>query len=99
MLYAMLESTNRDSKQNLGVRSGSDRKILGHRALAARIDSLDVWVWHRKSWDKTGKRIAHIAVPERWTANVCFGGNDRRTLFITASKGLYAVRIKVKGAR
>jgi hypothetical protein len=29
---------------------------------------------------------------------VSFGGADHRTLFITASKGLYAVRLRVKGA-
>jgi gluconolactonase len=49
-------------------------------------------------FDPSGKQIEHIAVPERWTANVCFGGKDRRTLFITASKGLYALRMTVKGA-
>lgn len=48
-------------------------------------------------FDKNGKRIEHIAVDERWTANVCFGGKDRHTLFITASKGLYAIRMRVKG--
>jgi len=49
-------------------------------------------------FDKSGKQIEHIAVEEPWTANVTFGGKDRRTLFITASKGLYAVRMRVKGA-
>jgi gluconolactonase len=48
-------------------------------------------------FDKGGKRIEHIAVPEGWTANVCFGGKDRQTLFITASGGLYALRMRVKG--
>ncbi len=49
-------------------------------------------------YDRNGKKIEQIAVPERWTANVCIGGADRQTLFITASKGLYAVRLRVKGA-
>ena len=50
-------------------------------------------------FDKTGRQIEHIDVPgERWTANVSFGGKDRQTLFITASKGLYGVRMRVKGA-
>lgn len=49
-------------------------------------------------FDKTGRQIENIPVPENWTANVCFGGADRQTLFITASKGLYAVRTRVKGA-
>lgn len=44
-----------------------------------------------------GTRIAHIAIEEPWTANVCFGGKDRRTLFITASKSVYTLRMKVKG--
>jgi gluconolactonase len=48
-------------------------------------------------FDKSGKQVEHIAVDERWTANVCFGGKDMRSLFITASKGLYMVRTRVKG--
>jgi len=48
-------------------------------------------------FDKTGKQIEHIAVEERWTANVCFGGADMKTLFITASKGLFGLRMRVKG--
>ena len=49
-------------------------------------------------FDKTGKQIEHIAVPEPWTANVCFGGKDKHTLFITASKSFYAVRLRTTGA-
>src|SRR5262249_49197465 len=48
-------------------------------------------------FDKTGKQVEQIAVPEPWTANVCVGGADRRTLFITASKSLYSVRLRVQG--
>lgn len=49
-------------------------------------------------FDATGKKVEQIDVPESWTANVSFGGPDHRTLFITASKGLYAVKLRVKGA-
>jgi gluconolactonase len=49
-------------------------------------------------FDKAGKKLTTIDVPELWTANVCFGGKDMQTLFITASKGLYALKMKVKGA-
>ncbi len=49
-------------------------------------------------FDKAGSKIEHIDVPQRWTANVCFGGKDRKTLFITAGKGLYGIRMRVKGA-
>ncbi len=48
-------------------------------------------------FDRSGAQIEHIDVPEPWTANVCFGGKDRSTLFITASKGLYAIRTRVRG--
>lgn len=49
-------------------------------------------------FDKTGKQIEKIAVPENWTGNICFGGKERRTLFITASKSLYGLSMRVKGA-
>jgi len=49
-------------------------------------------------FDKTGKKIEQIPIEESWTANVSFGGKDRQTLFITASKGLYSIRLLVKGA-
>jgi len=49
-------------------------------------------------FDPTGKQIGQIDVPEPWTANVSFGGRDHQTLFITASKGLYAIRLRVRGA-
>lgn len=45
-----------------------------------------------------GKEIAHIDVPEKWCANVSFGGPDHKTLFITASTGLYSIKMRVKGA-
>jgi len=44
-----------------------------------------------------GRKIEHIPVDAPWTANVCFGGKDRRTLFITAGEGLYAIRTRVAG--
>jgi len=48
-------------------------------------------------FDRSGNRILNIPVPEKWTANVCFGGKNRKTLFITASTSLYAIKTKVKG--
>ncbi len=49
-------------------------------------------------FDKNGQKIDHIDVHEPWSANVSFGGRDHRTLFITASKCLYSIRLNVKGA-
>jgi gluconolactonase len=48
-------------------------------------------------FDPAGKKIEHIDVAEPWTANVCFGGKDRQTLFITASKRFYGLQMRVKG--
>ena len=48
-------------------------------------------------FDPSGKQIEHIPVDARWTANVCFGGPDAHTLFITASQGLYSIRTRTKG--
>jgi len=48
-------------------------------------------------FDKTGKNLGNIEVPESWTANVCFGGKNRKILYITASKGLYRIHTRNKG--
>jgi gluconolactonase len=50
-------------------------------------------------FDKTGRQIDHIDVPEPWTGNVTFGGKDRKLLFITASKSVYGISTRVAGAR
>jgi gluconolactonase len=44
-----------------------------------------------------GKQVAHIDIPEPWTANICFGGKGKRLLFITASTAIYGVRTRVHG--
>ena len=48
-------------------------------------------------FDKNGQQIEWIEIPEGWTANVAFGGANRKSLFITSSKGLYRLRMQVKG--
>ncbi len=48
-------------------------------------------------YNPTGKKIAHIPIPEKWTANLCFGGKDKNVLFITASEGVYTIPMKVHG--
>jgi len=48
-------------------------------------------------FDKNGEQIAHIPVDARWTANVCFGGTDRKLLFITAMDAVYGLKMKVRG--
>lgn len=48
-------------------------------------------------YNTAGKKVATIDVPEG-TTNVCFGGKDRQTLFITAGTSLYSMKMRVKGA-
>jgi len=48
-------------------------------------------------YNKGGEKIETINVPEG-PANVCFGGKDKHTLFITARTSLYSVLMRVKGA-
>jgi gluconolactonase len=48
-------------------------------------------------YSSKGEKIETIEVPEE-PANVCFGGKDKRTLFITARTSLYSVRMRIKGA-
>jgi gluconolactonase len=45
-----------------------------------------------------GKPLEQIDIPES-PANVCFGGDDFKTLFITAQNSLYSVRMKHPGAK
>jgi len=48
-------------------------------------------------YNPQGVKIGHIAIPEPWTANLCFGGKNKDVLFITASTALYTVQMNVKG--
>ncbi|BCX17660.1 MAG: gluconolactonase [Geminicoccaceae bacterium] len=48
-----------------------------------------VWVF-----DREGRHVATVRVPEL-VANLAWGGEDWRTLFLTACRSLYAVRTKV----
>jgi gluconolactonase len=49
-------------------------------------------------YDGDGNKIDEIRVPEN-PANVTFGGEDGRTLFITARTSLYSIRMKHAGAK
>ena len=47
-------------------------------------------------YNRDGEKIETIEVPES-TSNICFGGVDMRTLYITAQTSLYAIRMNVRG--
>ncbi len=50
-------------------------------------------------FNKDGVQIAHIEVPQDWTANVTFGGKEQKTLFITAMNSVYTLEMNVRGIR
>ncbi len=50
-------------------------------------------------YNSDGKKIHHVDIPSKWTANVCFGGKDNDILFITASESIYLLHMNVKGIK
>ena len=50
-------------------------------------------------FDKNGTLIKHIPVPEKWTANVTFGGPNQDILFITAMDSVYTLAMNVQGVK
>lgn len=44
-----------------------------------------------------GEKILHIPVDREWTANVTYGGKERKTLFITAMDSLFSLEMNVSG--
>jgi len=81
------------SNRTVFVEMGSDGMTIDHKG-NVYLTGKGVTVFNSK-----GVKIGHIQVDEPWTANVCFGGGDRKTLFITASDAVYGLRMKVRGVR
>ena len=47
-------------------------------------------------FNSNGEKIGEIELPES-PSNLCFGGKDRKTLFITARTSVYTIRMKRRG--
>jgi gluconolactonase len=60
-------------------------------ATAGRGDAGGVWFFSPE-----GKKLAFLKTPEDPT-NCCFAGDDKKTLYITAGKSLYRVKMTVAG--
>ena len=69
-----------------GIRCDADGRVWSSSGAGADVFATD------------GALIAKINLPKAG-ANLCFGGTDGKTLFITAREGLYAVPTLVTGAR
>lgn len=79
------------SEKTLFCEAGSDGMTIDNES-NIYLTGKGVMVFNPK-----GEKIQQIDVPENWTANVCFGGKEKNRLFITASRGLYAVEMRVRG--
>ena len=89
----MIEKNGKLSNRQLFAEQGSDGMTIdekGHIYLTG--DGVTVY-------NEKGVKIRHIAVPAKWTANVCFGGKKRDKLFITASEAVYTLQMTVKGVQ
>lgn len=81
------------SNKKLFVNMGSDGMTIDHLGnVYLTGDGVTVF-------NSSGIQIAHIKVPETWTANVTFGGLDQKTLFITAMDSVYTLQMTVHGVR
>ena len=49
-------------------------------------------------FNPSGDLIEWIPIPERWTANICFGGSGNDTLYITASGRVYGIDSRWQGS-
>ncbi|MDT3401509.1 SMP-30/gluconolactonase/LRE family protein [Mucilaginibacter terrae] len=81
------------SNQHLFTEKGSDGITLDEKGNVYLTGGNGITIY-----DPEGEKIGVVAIPEPWTANVCFGGKDKNLLFITASKAVYIMQMKVKGS-
>jgi gluconolactonase len=79
------------TNRKLFVEMGSDGMTLDHRG-NVYLTGKGVTIFNSK-----GDQIGHIPIEANWTANVCFGAGDRKTLFITAMDAVYTFPMKVRG--
>ena len=80
-----------DSEGNLYVAAGLNR-------LRGTSETLDT-VTGVHVFSPDGELLEHIPIWEDTITNVAFGGDDLRTLYITAGKTLFSVRTDVTGTR
>lgn len=81
------------ANKTLFAEMGSDGMTIDHKG-NVYLTGRGVTVFNKK-----GEQIEHIKTDDGWTANVTFGGKKQKTLFITATKSLYSLKMKVRGVR
>ncbi len=78
------------TNKTLFAPKGSDGMTIDNKG-NIYLTSGKVWVYNN-----LGKLIEEIDCPEK-PSNVCFGGKKRDVLFITARKGVYTLKMRVRG--
>lgn len=78
------------ANKTLFATNGSDGMTIDNKG-NVYLTSGVIWVYSPK-----GKLVQEIEFPEK-PANLCFGGKNRKTLFVTARTGVYTLKMKVKG--
>lgn len=81
------------TNRQLFTEMGSDGMTLDHKG-NLYLTGRGVTIFNKK-----GKKVGVIKIPENWTANITFGGEKLSTLFITAMQSVYTLEMKVRGTR
>ncbi len=80
-----------DSQGNLWVAAG----LNATRGLAETLENeAGIYVF-----DPEGRLAAFVPIAEDSVTNTCFGGNDMRTLYVTAGKTIFTLRTAAPGLR
>ena len=80
-----------DSEGNLYVAAGLNR-------LRGTSETLDT-VAGVHVFSPDGELLEHIPIPEDTITNAAFGGDDLRTLYVTAGKTLFRIQTDITGTR
>jgi gluconolactonase len=104
VLYVVSDTIHKTWKFNIekdGALSGKEMFVAnGHDGLT--LDELgNLYIANRDSlsvdiYDLDGKFLERLRFPEL-PANICFGGENGKTLFVTAQTSVYAVEMNVRG--
>jgi len=78
--------------RKLFCEAGSDGMTIDRDGNLYLTGKLGVTVFNRN-----GEQAEVIAVPRGWTANVCFGGKDKSSLFITAGDAVFKIETTTQG--
>lgn len=108
MVYDVIDGIKLDNGREFTKNSGMLNDKDGRGGSDGVRCDVDGNVWSSAGWAGDGFNGVHVFNPEGqfigWIrlpetgSNICFGGQKRNRLFITASQSLYSVYVNVRGA-